>query len=76
MIGIEEFTSKLNTVKGSYYGFVVAVLTYVKDNASRLENVNRFMDMNPHATTSDILLFISNQDDFYETTAPLQVQVG
>ena len=51
MIGIEEFTSKLNTVKGSYYGFVVAVLTYVKENASRLENVNRFMDMHPHETT-------------------------
>ncbi len=27
---VEELTIKLNNVKDSYYGFVVAVLTYVK----------------------------------------------
>lgn len=76
MISIDEFTTKLNTVQGSYYGFVVAVLTYVKNNTSRLETVDRYMNSNPNATTSDILMFISNQDDFYESAAPLQVQVG
>lgn len=76
MISIDEFTTKLNTVQGSYYGFVVAVLTYVKNNTSRLETVDRYMNSNLNATTSDILMFISNQDDFYESAAPLQVQVG
>ena len=76
MISIDEFTTKLNTVQGSYYGFVVAVLTYVKNNTSRLETVDRYMNSYPNATTSDILMFISNQDDFYESAAPLQVQVG
>ena len=66
---MEAFAVKLNNVADSYYGFVVAVLTYVKNKESRLEEVEKFMNDNPSALTSDILEFISNQDDFYEDAA-------
>ena len=71
-----EFTIRLNEVADSYYGFVAAVLTYVKKKSSRYERVNEFMNNNPEALSSDILEFISNQDDFYEDAARAQAQVG
>ena len=66
---MEEFAIRLSNVPDSYYGFVVAVLTYVKKKQSRYEVVEEFMNKNPLATTSDILEFISDQDDFYEDAA-------
>ena len=66
---MEEFTVRLNEIDDSYYGFVVAVLTYVKKKESRLEAVKRYMNDYPEAKTSDILEFISDQDDFYEDAA-------
>ena len=66
---MDAFTIRLNNVADSYYGFVVAVLTYVKNKESRLEMVEDFMSNNPAALSSDILEFISEQDDFYEDAA-------
>lgn len=66
---MEAFAIKLNNVADSYYGFVVAVLTYVKNKESRLEVVEDFINNNPSALSSDILEFISEQDDFYEDAA-------
>lgn len=66
---METFAIRLNNVLDSYYGFVVAVLTYIKNKESRLEQVEKFMNENPSALSSDILEFISNQDDFYEDAA-------
>ena len=36
---MEEFTIRLNNIKDSYYGFVVAVLNYVKGNGARFDIV-------------------------------------
>lgn len=66
---MEQFTIRLNNVEDSYYGFIAAVLTYVKNKPSRLEVVSEFLDRNPEALSSDILEFISDQDDFYEDAA-------
>lgn len=66
---MEEFAIRLNNVADSYYGFVVAVLTYVKNKPFRYGVVEEFMNNNPSASTSDILAFISEQDDFYEDAA-------
>lgn len=66
---METFAIKLNNVADSYYGFVVAVLTYVNNKKSRLELVENYMNNNPSALSSDILEFISSQDDFYEDAA-------
>ena len=62
---MEEFTIRLNNLKDSYYGFVVAVLNYVKGNSSRYDVVRTFMDDNPEALSSDILEFISMRKDFH-----------
>ena len=62
---MEEFTIRLNN-KDSYYGFVVAVLNYVKGNSSRYDVVRTYMDDNPEALSSDILEFISGQKDFFD----------
>lgn len=72
---MEAFTVKLNNVADSYYGFVVAVLTYVKKKESRFAAVEEFMRNNPSALSSDILEFISNQDDFYEDAAYAHAEV-
>lgn len=69
---MEEFAIRINNVADSYYGFVVAVLTYVKNKESRLEVVENYMNNNPSALSSDILEFISSQDDFYEDAAYTQ----
>ena len=67
---MEAFAIRLNNIKDTYYDFVIAVLTYVKKKESRLKAVESFMNENPNALTSDILEFISDQDDFYEDAAP------
>ena len=69
IINMESFTIQLNNVKDAYYGFVAAVLTYVKKKPSRLSAVEKYMNENPNALTSDILGFISERDDFYEDAA-------
>lgn len=65
----EALAIKLNNVADSYYGFVVAVLTYVNNKESRMEVVENYINNNPSALSSDILEFISKQDDFYEDAA-------
>lgn len=66
---MEELTIMLNNVKDSYYGFVVAVLTYVNNKPSRLDFVMKYLDNNPQASTSEILSYISEQEDFYDDVA-------
>lgn len=66
---MEQFTIRLNNVADSYYGFIAAVLTYVKNKPSRLAIVSKYMDDNPEALSADILEFISDQDDFFEDAA-------
>ncbi len=72
---MDNFTVKLNNVADSYYGFVVAVLTYVNNKKSRLATVEKFLEDNPSALSSDILEFISEQDDFYEDAARVRADV-
>ncbi|MBO4390806.1 MAG: hypothetical protein J5825_08110 [Lachnospiraceae bacterium] len=73
---MQELTIRLNSVPDSYYDFIEAVLTYVKKKTSRLNTVTAFLDEHPAANTSEILEFISNQDDFYEDAAPAQGNAG
>lgn len=73
---MEEITARLNNVEDSYQGFVRAVLTYVKKKQSRMEAVLEFMDNNPYALSSDILKYISDQEDFYEDAAYAHADAG
>ncbi len=71
---MEEFTISLNNVPDSYYGFVTAVLTYVKNKESRRQIVEEYMYSNPSALTADILEFISQQDDFGDDAARVHAE--
>ena len=63
---MDELTHMLNNVSDSYYDFVVAVLSYAKKKEHREKAVSEYMMSNPDAKSSDILLFVSEQEDFYE----------
>ena len=69
---MEELTKRLIAVSDSYYDFVAGIRTYCQKKPERLENVLRYMDDNPGADTSDIIEFVSEQDDFYEDAVPYQ----
>lgn len=73
---MEELTIMLNSVEDSYYDFIVAVLSYVKKKQERYDKVKNFIESNPGALSSDILEFISDQEDFYEDAAFVHEQVG
>ena len=51
-------------VSDSYEGFIKAVLNYVEKNDKRFEIVSEYLVTNPEALSSDILEFISDQEDF------------
>ena len=63
---MNELKRMLNNVNDSYYDFVVAVLTYANKKESRTTSIKDFIANNPNATTSEILSFISEQNDFGE----------
>lgn len=58
--------SKLYKVSDCYSDFIKAVLNYVSSKIGRVDAILDYINKNTDATTSDILEFISNQDDFYE----------
>ncbi len=63
---MEEFTKRLTNIPGSYFNFVVGIITYAKKNPQRMNNINKFLDEHPDATTSDIVYFVINQPDFHD----------
>ncbi len=63
---MEELINKLNSVPGSYFGFVAAISTYAKKKQSRLVNVLKYLNEHPNATTSDVIEFVSDQPDFFD----------
>lgn len=63
---MNELKRMLNNVNDSYYDFVVAVLTYANKKEARTTSIKKFIADNPNATTSEILSFISEQNDFWE----------
>ena len=63
---LKELEKTLNNISDSYYDFVNAVLNYTQKKKSRLDIVKQYIEDNPNASSSDILAFISSQDDFYE----------
>ena len=73
---MEKFTIRINNIKDAYYGFTVAVLTYVKNKPSRLEVIEKYLDEHPDTCASDVLMFISDQEDFYEDSAYAQAIVS
>ncbi len=63
---MEELIARLNHVEDSYFDFVSAVAHYAQKKPDRLNKILLFMNDNPYAKSSDIIEFISSQDDFFE----------
>ena len=63
---MDNLKNKLLNVSDSYYDFVVACLTYAKKKDSRAKILTDFLVENPQTTSSEVLSFIINQDDFDE----------
>ena len=64
-----ELRKKLCEVKDTYEAFQGAMITYVARKPERYMRVMDFLKKNPDALSSDILWFVSNQEDFMEDAA-------
>jgi|GEM_PF-1027934 hypothetical protein len=65
----EKLLIALYNVDRSYPEFVEAVECYAAKKPARMELVQRFLEENPRANSSDVLEFISMQPDFMEDVA-------
>ena len=63
---MNELEILLNNIPDSYYDFITAMLHYAKKKPERLKNLLEFLKMNPNASSSDVIFFVSTQPDFFE----------
>lgn len=63
---MEELENKLKAIPDSYFGFVVGIITYVKQKPGRLQKVLQFINSSEDLTCSDVVKFVSDQPDFHE----------
>lgn len=63
---IRELVNKLCKVPNAYDGFVFGITTYAKKKTERLNAVMDYINHHTDATTSDIIGFVVEQEDFYE----------
>ena len=71
---MEELYNRLNSFPGAHFGFVMGVISYVKQKPDRLKKVMEYLNSSDSLSKSDVILFISTQPDFFDTdTAEEQV---
>ena len=70
---MDELKSLLDNINDSYTDFVDAIMHYAKKKPSRLEAVVSFLRSNPGVDSSDVIHFVSDQPDFEEDAAYMQV---
>ncbi len=70
---MEELKTLLNNVEDSYFDFVSAMLHYAEKKETRQKELLQYMHTHPHALSSDIVKFVSLQDDFSEDAAYMKV---
>ena len=70
---MEELKELLINIPESYKDFVDAVIHYAGKKTSRLEAVRALVVNNPDVSSSDVVKFISDQPDFAEDAAYMQV---
>lgn len=73
---MDELVHRLNSIDDSYYDFVCAISAYARKKTSRLEAVLSFLKQNPTASSSEVVRFVSEQDDFYEDAAFEDIKYG
>lgn len=70
---MERLIHRLNVIPNSYFEFVDSVVDYARLKESHFDIIMEYLDNNPTATPSDIIKFISFQPDFFEDSAPVDV---
>lgn len=68
-----ELSALLNEIEDSYFDFVSAILHYAEKKPERQEALLSFLHGNPAASSSDVVRFVSDQPDFHEDAAYMQV---
>lgn len=68
-----ELSALLNEIEDSYFDFVSAILHYAEKKPERQEVLLNFLHANPSAMSSDVVRFVSDQPDFHEDAAHMQV---
>lgn len=70
---MDELTALLNGIEDSYYDFVSAILHYAEKKKSRMNVLVQFIKEHPGVKTSEVVKFVSDQEDFYEDAAHMKV---
>ena len=65
---MEELTALLNAIDDSYYDFVSAMINYAAKKPTR-QNIKN----TPNLKSSDVVRFVSEQNDFFEDAAYMEV---
>lgn len=63
---MDELRKILENVSDSYDGFVMGMVTYALYSETRYERLVNYITEHPEATSSDIIYYVSIQDDFYD----------
>ena len=66
---MEELYNRLVAFPGSYFGFVMGVITYAKQKPERVEKILNYLKSSDNLSKGDVIEFISDQPDFHEFCA-------
>ena len=70
---MNELKDLLLNIEDSYYDFVSGILNYAERKESGQKKLIEFIKSNPDVKSSDVVKFVSDQPDFYEDAAYMQV---
>ena len=70
---METLIQRLNVIPNSYFEFVDSVIDYAELKESHFNIIMEYLENNPTATPSDVIKFISFQPDFFEDSAPIDI---
>ena len=70
---MEELTALLNAIDDSYYDFVSAMINYAAKKPTRQKLLVDYIKNTPNLKSSDVVRFVSEQNDFFEDAAYMEV---
>ncbi len=70
---MNELSELLNGIEDAYFDFVSAMLHYAEKNESRQKVLLGYLKEHPEAKSSEVVKFVSDQPDFSEDAAYMQV---
>jgi len=73
---MEELVLKLNALPNSYFGFVMGIVAYCKQNPNRVRKVLDFINSTDGVTPSEVVRFVMEQPDFQEYTVRREDRVA